>query len=51
MSSEKSYTCNYSKYSTMAKWLAEFKLGRDSFADDQSPGCHTDVIEMEMLTL
>ena len=36
------------KYSTVAKWSAEFKRGRDSLEDDPRPGCPADVISQEM---
>ena len=37
------------KYSTVAKWSAEFKRGRDSLEDDPRP-CHpADVISQEMI--
>ena len=32
------------KYSTVAKWSAEFKHGPDSLEDDPRPGCPADVI-------
>ena len=37
------------KYSTEAKWSAEFKRGRDSLEDDPRPGCPADVISQEMI--
>ena len=37
------------KYSTVAKWSAEFKHGRDSLEDDPKPGCPADVISQEMI--
>ena len=37
------------KYSTVAKWSAEFKRGRDSFEDDPRPGRPADVISQEMI--
>ena len=37
------------KYSTVAKWLAEFKCGRDSLEDDSRPGRPADVISQEMI--
>ena len=37
------------KYSTMAKWSAEFKHGRDSLEDDPRPGRPADVISQEMI--
>ena len=37
------------KYSTVAKWSAEFKHGRDSLEDDPRPGCPADVISQEMI--
>ena len=37
------------KYSTLAKWSAEFKRGRDSLEDDPRPGCPADVISKEMI--
>ena len=37
------------KYSTVAKWSAEFKRGRDSLEDDPRPGCPADVISQEMI--
>ena len=37
------------KYSTVAKWSAEFKLGRDSLEDDPKPGRPADVISQEMI--
>ena len=36
------------KYSTVAKWSAEFKCGRDSLEDDPRPGRPADVISQEM---
>ena len=36
------------KYSTVAKWSAEFKSGRDSLEDDPRPGRPADVICQEM---
>ena len=33
----------------MAKWSAEFKLGRDSLEDDPRPGRPADVISQEMI--
>ena len=36
------------KYSTVAKWSAEFKRGRDSLEDDPSSGRPADVISQEM---
>ena len=32
------------KYSTVAKWSAEFKRGRDSLEDDPRPGRPADAI-------
>ena len=37
------------KYSTVAKWSAEFKHGRDSLEDDSRPGLPADVISQEMI--
>ena len=37
------------KYSTVAKWSAEFKCGRDSLEDDPRPGRPADVISQEMI--
>ena len=37
------------KYSTVAKWSAEFKRGRDSLEDDSRPGRPADVISQEMI--
>ena len=37
------------KYSTVAKWSAEFKRGRDSLEDDPRPGRPVDVISQEMI--
>ena len=37
------------KYSTVAKWSAEFKRGLDSLEDDPRPGCPADVISQEMI--
>ena len=37
------------KYSTVAKWSAEFKCGRDSLEDDPRPGHPADVISQEMI--
>ena len=37
------------KYSTVAKWSAEFKPGRDSLEDDPRPGRPADVISQEMI--
>ena len=37
------------KYSTVAKWSAEFKRGRDSLEDDPRPGRPADVISQEMM--
>ena len=37
------------KYSTVAKWSAEFKRGRDSLEDDPRPGLPADVISQEMI--
>ena len=42
------YGDSSSKYSTVAKWSAEFKRGRDSLEDDPRPGRPTDVISQEM---
>ena len=36
-------------YSTVAKWSAEFKRGRDSLEDDPRPGRPADVISQEMI--
>ena len=38
------------KYSTVAKWSAEFKPGQDSLEDDPRPGCPADVISQEIIT-
>ena len=38
------------KYSTVAKWSAEFKRGRDSLEDDPRPGRPADVISQEMIS-
>ena len=37
------------KYSTVAKWSAEFKHERDSLEDDPRPGRPADVISQEMI--
>ena len=37
------------KYSTVAKWSAEFKRGRDSSEDDPRPGRPADDIRQEMI--
>ena len=37
------------KYSTVAKWSAEFKRGRDSLEDDPRPGRPADVISQKMI--
>ena len=37
------------KYSTVAKWSAEFKRGRDSLEDNPRPGRPADVISQEMI--
>ena len=37
------------KYSTVAKWSAEFKRGRDSLEDDPRPGHPADVVSQEMI--
>ena len=37
------------KYSTVAKWSAEFKRGRDSLENDPRPGRPADVISQEMV--
>ena len=37
------------KYSTVAKWSAEFKGGRDTLEDDPRPGRPADVINQEMI--
>ena len=37
------------KWSTVAKWSAEFKHGRDSLEDDPRPGRPADVISQEMI--
>ena len=37
------------KYSTVAKWSAEFKRGRDSLEDDPRPDRSADVISQEMI--
>ena len=37
------------KYSTVAKWSAEFKRGRDSLEDDPRPDRPADVISQEMI--
>ena len=37
------------KNSTVAKWSAEFKCGRDSLEDDSRPGRPADVISQEMI--
>ena len=39
------------KYSTVAKWSAEFKRGRNSLEDDPRPGRPADVISQEMIDL
>ena len=39
------------KYSTVAKWSAEFKRGRDSLEYDPRPGRPADVISQEMIDL
>ena len=43
------YGDSSSKYSTVAKWSAEFKRGRDSLEDDPRPGHPADVISQEMI--
>ena len=43
------YGDSSSKYSTVAKWSAEFKHGRDSLEDYQRPGRPADVISQEMI--
>ena len=37
------------KYSTVAKWSADFKRGRDVLEDDPRPGRSADVISQEMI--
>ena len=37
------------KYSTVAKWSAEFKRGRDSLEDDPRPGHPADGISQKMI--
>ena len=37
------------KYSTVAKWPAEFKRGRDSLEDDPRPGRPADDISQDMI--
>ena len=37
------------KYSTVAKWSAEFKRWRDSLEDDPRPGRSADVISQKMI--
>ena len=37
------------KYSTVAKWSAEFKHGRDSLEDDPRPGRHAGIISQGMI--
>ena len=37
------------KYSTVAKWSAELKRGRDSLEDDPRSGRHADVISQKMI--
>ena len=39
------------KYSTVAKWSAEFKHGRDSLKGDPRPGHPADVISQDMIDL
>ena len=43
------YGDNNPKYSTVAKWPAEFKRGRNSLEDDPRPGRPADVISQEMI--
>ena len=43
------YGDNSPKYSTVAKWSAEFKHGRDSLEDEPRPGHPADVISQEMI--
>ena len=43
------YGDSSSKYSTVAKWSAEFKHWRDSLEDDPKPGHPADVISQEMI--
>ena len=43
------YSDSSPKYSTVAKWSAEFKRGRDSLEDDPRPGRPADVISQEMI--
>ena len=37
------------KYSTVAKWSAEFRCGQDSLEGDPTPGRPADVISQEMI--
>ena len=43
------YVDSSPKYSTVAKWSAEFKCGRVSLEDDPRPGRPADVISQEMI--
>ena len=43
------YVDSSPKYSTVAKWSAEFKRGRDSLEDDPRPGRPANVISQEMI--
>ena len=43
------YVDSSPKYSTAAKWSADFKRGRDSVEDGPRPGCPADVISQEMI--
>ena len=43
------YGNSSAKYSTVAKWPAEFKRGRDSIEDDPKRGHPADVISQEMI--
>ena len=43
------YGDSSTKYSTVVKWSAEFKRGRDSLEDDPRPGHPADVISQEMI--
>ena len=39
------------KYSTVAKWSAEFKRGRDSLEDDPRPGHHVERLVLNNLRI
>ena len=38
------------KHSTVSKWSAEFKCGRDSLEDDPRLGCPADIISLKMIS-